>query len=437
MYNLSASDRQYHIRHGSATLLPWPDDYFDAVLTDPPYYDNVPYGDLSDFFYVWVKRTVGELYPDLFATPLTPKSEEMVADASKAGSKDAAKRRFEQMLTQAFREIYRVLRPDGIAVIVFAHEATWAWETVINALLEAGLYMTASWPIRTQKQWRPRVQLISSIYIVCRKRPTDAPVEELLVVRREIEVRVRERLDQFWKAGIQGADFFISAIGPAVEAFGRYARVEKLSGEPVTTAELLEYVRKVVSEFALERILPSPQLGGVDAPTRFYLLYRWTYHNARIRFDEARKLAQSIGVELNDLSGRHGLVRIHKRKEREEQEEEEYMENKGKKGEVFVYLPGPAERGPELEKAKRFNTMVDALHYALWLWSRNDLKRLSAHLEATYGSNEVFWQVAQAISDVLPEKDQEKMWLQGLLGGRRTYAPGPRQSRLWGEGGEP
>ncbi|MDW8314191.1 MAG: LAGLIDADG family homing endonuclease, partial [Rhodovarius sp.] len=104
----------------------------------------------------WLKRTVGDLYPELFATPLTPKSEEMVADASKAGGMEAATRRFEQMLTQAFREIHRVLRPGGIAVIVFAHKTTEAWETVINALLKAGLYMTASWPIHTEMQSRLR-----------------------------------------------------------------------------------------------------------------------------------------------------------------------------------------------------------------------------------------------------------------------------------------
>jgi Adenine-specific DNA methylase containing a Zn-ribbon len=148
--------------HGTATALPWPENFFDAVLTDPPYYDNVPYSDLSDFFYVWLKRTIGDrkigdrkigdLYPELFATPLTPKSEEMVADASKAGGMENAMRRFEEMLTQAFREIHRVLKPDGIAVIVFAHKTTEAWETVINALLEAGLYMTASWPIHTEMQ---------------------------------------------------------------------------------------------------------------------------------------------------------------------------------------------------------------------------------------------------------------------------------------------
>jgi adenine-specific DNA methylase len=132
------------VKQGSATELPYPDNFFDAVVTDPPYYDNVPYADLSDFFYVWLKRTVGDLYPDLFATPLTPKSQEMVADASKAGGMEEARRRFEEMLTQSFREIHRVLKPDGIAVIVFAHKTTAAWETIIRALLDAGLYMTAS-----------------------------------------------------------------------------------------------------------------------------------------------------------------------------------------------------------------------------------------------------------------------------------------------------
>jgi SAM-dependent methyltransferase len=289
------------VQQGSATELPYPDNFFDAVLTDPPYYDNVPYADLSDFFFVWLKRTVGDLHPELFATPLAPKSQEMVADASKAGGMEEARRRFEEMLTQAFREIHRVLKPDGIAVIVFAHKTTAAWETVLQALLDAGLYMTASWPIHTEMQARLRAQesaaLASSIYMVCRKRTTEE-IGDYTRVRREIEARVRERLAQFWEEGIRGADFFMSAIGPAVEVFGRYARVEKLSGEEVTVAELLEYVRKVVAEFALERILRGAELSGVDPLTRFYLLWRWTYNHARVPFDEARKLAAGAGIEL-------------------------------------------------------------------------------------------------------------------------------------------
>ncbi len=227
------------VQQGSATELPYPDNFFDAVLTDPPYYDNVNYSALSDFFYVWLKRTVGDLYPELFATPLTPKSEEIVQDPNRQNGRESARAFFEQRLTQAFRKIHRVLKPGGIAVIVFAHKTTEAWETVINALLEAGLYMTASWPIHSEMRARLNAQetasLASSIYMVCRKRTTEE-IGDYTRVRREIEARVRERLAQFWEEGIRGADFFMSAIGPAVEVFGRYARVEKLSGEAVTVA---------------------------------------------------------------------------------------------------------------------------------------------------------------------------------------------------------
>ncbi|MDH7481131.1 MAG: DUF1156 domain-containing protein [Armatimonadota bacterium] len=395
--------------HGSAADLPWTDNSFDAVLTDPPYYDNVNYSALSDFFYVWLKRTVGDLYPELFATPLTPKSGEIVQDPNRQGGRDAARAFFEKMLTQAFREMHRVLKPEGIAVVVFAHKTTEAWEAVINALLDAGLYMTASWPIHTEMQARLNAQetasLASSIYMVCRKRRTNE-VGELALVRREIEERIRERLTQFWDEGIRGADFFMSAIGPAVEAFGKYERVEKPSGEAVTVAELLEYVRKVVSEFALERIMRGgASMGGVDAVTRFYVLFRWTYNHARVPFDDARKLATGVGVELTNLWDPGGVVL----KEKE-----------------YVRVPHPLERAKDERFARKthFDTMIDALHRALHLYDKNDQKRLAEHLAETYGGNEAFWQVAQAISDVLPDGDKEKQLLQGLLYGRRSYASG-------------
>ncbi len=404
-------------RQGSATALPWPDDFFDAVLTDPPYYDNVPYSDLSDFFYVWLKRTVGDLYPDLFATPLTPKTEEMVADASKAGGMDAAKRRFEERLTQAFREIHRVLKPEGIAVIVFAHKTTAAWETVIQALLNAGLYMTASWPIHTEMQARLNAQetasLASSIYMACRKRTTRA-VGEYARVRQDIATRVRHKLSQFWDEGIRGADFFMSAIGPAVEVFGRYARVEKLSGDEVGVGELLEYVQQVVAEFALERVLQSPHLGGVDAETRFYLLWRWTYNHARVPFDEASKLARAVGAEVSELWTRSGFV----------QKEKEY-----------VRALGPRDRAGDRRfvERERHATLVDALHKACLLWENNQRQALAEHLALNRGDDETFWRVAQALSDVLPPGDKEKQLVQGLLQYRRRGrgAAGATQERLW------
>src|SRR3990172_2306348 len=158
----------------SATSILYPDNHFDAVITDPPYYDNVPYSYLSDFFYVWLKRTIGDLYRDLFATPLTPKSEEIVAYSHGEGKYEGGKKFFEDMIAKAFKEIYRVLKPEGIACIVFSHKSTEAWETIINALLNSGLYLTASWPIHTEMKARliakESAALASSIYMVCRKR---------------------------------------------------------------------------------------------------------------------------------------------------------------------------------------------------------------------------------------------------------------------------
>jgi adenine-specific DNA methylase len=388
------------VKQGSATELPYPDNFFDAVITDPPYYINVPYADLSDFFYVWLKRTLGDLYPELFATPLTPKSEEICQmqhwDSERYAEK--TKEWFEQMLTKAFSEIRRVLKPDGIAVIVFAYPRTDAWEAVINAVLNAGLYMTASWPIHTEMQARLRAQesaaLASSIYMVCRKRTTEE-IGDFGEVQEEIRRKLAEKLPEFWRMGIHGADFFMSAIGPAVEAFGKYAKVVKLSGETVSVQELLNFARRVTAEFAVRQILENGHLGAVDPETQFYLLWRWSYGQKNLEFDEARKLAQARGVDLELLS-RKGLVRI-------------------QRGITRLLPPEERERWPE-----RPQTMIDALQLAAVLWMRGQEKELDELLENTYGHLEAFWQVAQAIAETLPEEEKERRLLHGLLGHRKA-----------------
>jgi adenine-specific DNA methylase len=398
----------------SATSLPYPDGYFDAIITDPPYYDNVPYSYLSDFFYVWLKRTIRDLYPDLFTTPLTPKSEEIVAYSHRKGGFEEGKRFFEEMITKAFQEICRVLKPEGIACIVFAYKTTEAWESIISSLLRSGLVLTASWPVHTEMKGRLRAQesaaLASSIYMVCRKRSKEK-IAYFNEIKEKIEQRVKEKLEQFWEQGISGADFFVSAIGPAVEVFGQYSRIEKLSGEEVSVKELLEYVRKVVSEFALERVLKRADLGGVDAQTRFYLLWRWTFGNAKILFDDAIKLSRPLGVELTDLWDEGGLV---------------------KKEKEFVKVLNPKERAQDqafLKKTK-FTSMIDVLHYVLILWEIGEKEKIKEVLNETgYVRNEIFWQTAQALSEILPEGDKEKQLIQGFLYGKEEYIREARERK--------
>jgi adenine-specific DNA methylase len=432
-------------QHGSATDLPWGNDFFDAVITDPPYYDNVPYADLSDFFYVWLKRTVGHLHPDLFATPLTPKSQEMVADACRFGGREGAKQHFEAMLLQSFREIRRVLKPDGIAVIVFAHKTTEAWETVLGALTEAGLRTTMAWPIHTEMQARLRAQesaaLASSLYIVCRKRQ-GAATGYWSEVRRETRELVERRLQRFWDAGIRGADMFISAIGAGMEVFTRYARVETVSGDPVSMGEFLQEVRQVVAEFALRRVLHEPAVASeLDALTRFYLLYRWAYGRAEVPFDEARKLATSVGLELTQVWGAGEVVQQEKERVRVlAHHERAWGVRPGAKGGrgrpprsrggvpseqlslEAMQIPSEAKEEAiaawDALRARGRRSLIEAIQLAAALWEANQISRLHEWLGEGYADRPAFWLTAQAISEMLPDGDRERRVLQGLLAHR-------------------
>jgi adenine-specific DNA methylase len=289
------------VTHASATRLPYPDGFFDAVLTDPPYYDNVPYSYLSDFFYVWLKRSIGQLHPDLFTTPLTPKAGEIVAYAHGEGGFEAGKRFFEEQLAAAFREMARVLKPGGIAVVVYAHKSTAGWETVINALLDSGLVVNAAWPLNTEMQTRLRsnesAALASSIYIVARKAARRATgfVNE---VRAELRAVMHRKLDRLWAEGVGGADFFIAAIGAGIEVFGAYEQVIDYEGHVIRADRLLDEVRALATDFAVQRILQNGFAAEISPLTRLYLLWRWNYGEAPLPFDEARKLAQSCGLDI-------------------------------------------------------------------------------------------------------------------------------------------
>jgi len=408
-------------RQGTVTRLSYADEYFDAVITDPPYYNAVPYSDLSDFFYGWLKRSIGHLYPNLFRSPLTPKSAEIVEmkswDSARYGHKDEYFYKTE--MTRAFQEIHRVLAPDGRCAVMFAHKTTAAWETLIDGLLAAGLVTIASWPLHTERPGRPREQdsaaLASSILLVCRKRDPQAATGYYDDVRRQLEERIHERLDFFWEQNIRGSDFFISAIGPALEVFGRYAEVRRLSGQPVTVGEFLTHVREIVTDYALSQVLRDGGVGVVDPTTRFYVLWRWAYGGNEVPFDDGRVLAQALGAEIDDLmyktdllSGRTNL-KLHGPRDRVRQKED--------LGEPEGGIPAP---------------LIDVVQRACVLWEQGERVALSEFLSrALHGREETFWSVAQSLSDILPQGDKEKQMLHGLLVSQDRLPDVSRQERLF------
>ena len=188
----------------SATSLPYSSNFFDAVFTDPPYYDNVPYSYLSDFFYVWLKRMLGDVYPELFSTPLTPKRNEIVAYSDVPAEFTDGTHYFETMLKKSFQEIYRVLKPNGVAIIVYAHKSTEGWETLINSLIDSGLIVTSAWPLDTEMKVRLRAQdsaaLASSIYIVTRKMERE-PTGFYNEVKAEMTTHLNAKLHRLWEEG--------------------------------------------------------------------------------------------------------------------------------------------------------------------------------------------------------------------------------------------
>lgn len=403
------------VTQSSATSIPYSDNFFDAVLTDPPYYDNVPYSYLSDFFYVWLKRTLGALYPELFSTSLTPKKNEIVVYANKPGGKEAANIFFEDMLKKSFQEIYRVLKPNGISVIVYAHKSTEGWETLINSLLDSGLIMTGAWPINTEMGARlnanETASLASSIYIVARKMERQ-PTGFYNEVKEELKRHLNKKLDRLWQEGIGGADFFIAAIGSAIEVFGKYEKVIDYEGNPVRADRLLEDIRKIATDYAVHQILHNGFAGEISDLTRFYVLYRWDYGEAKVHFDEARKLGQSCGIDIASEWNKKGFI---------------------KKEKEFIRVLGPEER--IAEEMRDSSELVDVLHTTLLLWEkgrRDEMKALLA--DSGYGVSEAFYRVAQAVSETLPNESKEKKLLDGFLAGRERLREeikkGATQERL-------
>ena len=396
----------------SATSLPYSSNFFDAVFTDPPYYDNVPYSYLSDFFYVWLKRTLGDVYSELFSTPLTPKRNEIVAYSDVPEEFTDGAHYFETMLKKSFQEIHRVLKPNGIAITVYAHKSTEGWETLINSLLDSGLIVTGAWPLDTEMKVRLRAQdsatLASSIYIVARKMER-LPMGFYNEVKEKMRTHLNAKLHRLWEEGLGGADFFIAAIGSAIEVFGKYKKVMNFEGKVIRADRLLDDVREIATDYAVRQILQNGFAGDISDLTRFYVLWRWEYKEARVHFDEARKLAQSCGVDLAHEWGKRGFI---------------------VKEKAFIRVLGPQSR--KMDDLKHTGELIDMLHHVLLLWEKSQRdEMISVLADSGYGDSEAFYRVAQAISETLSIESKEKKLLDGFLAGRERVREEIRQGRLF------
>ncbi len=361
-----ASSKPGQAVQAMAQRSPVPDESAAVWFTDPPYYDAIPYADLADFFLVWMKRILPDhpLLRDPFdpTNQLSPKDQEAVQDDARlvdGRSKDAAF--FDAVMGEAFAEGKRTLREDGIGAVVFAHKTTEGWEALLSGMIRGGWTITGSWPIATEMGHRLRAResaaLATSVHLICRPRPDDARIGDWAAVLRELPPRVGDWMERLQGEGIRGADLVFACIGPALEIFSRYTKVETAEGREVALAEYLVKVWEVVGRSALAQVLGTAEAkarngaaGAVEEDARLTALFLWTLQSTdgetadaasdegedeepsdedddeegssrgkakgfTLVYDVVRRFAQPLGIELPKWEGRvietkKGVVRL-------------------------------------------------------------------------------------------------------------------------------
>ena len=386
------------------------DQVVDAIITDPPYYDAIPYADLSDFFYVWLRRSIGDQFPDVFSNSLTPKVDELIQHSGRFdGNKEIAKVFYEEGMADSFKEAYDSLGDNARIVIVFAHKDPNAWETLVKAMVSAGLVVTASWPIDTERQGGLKVNsaaLATSLWMVCRKRPAKAKAGHYGKVKREMQERITERLRYFWDAGIRGPDFVWAAIGPALESYSSYKAVKWNTGELFTVTEFLTEVRRMVTDFALGQILHGASTEALDEWTRYYLMHKDYFGTENAPVGECILLAQGYGVPLDDLRDRNiGILK---------------KVSSGNALKLLGHTERTSDRIGYAHTSGRI-PMIDMIHRIMRLWDAGEREQINAYFhEHGLQENPLFKAVVQALIETSPQGASERSLMETLI----NYEPG-------------
>jgi putative DNA methylase len=391
------------------------DGSIDAVVMDPPYGANVMYAELSDFFYVWLKRTAGLVAPELFTRRLTDKQAEAVANKAhfkgQKGADALANRDYQEKMAAIFAECRRVLKPNGIMTVMFTHKETSAWDALTTGLIEAGFIITASWPVNTEAEGslhiKDKAAANSTIFLVCRPRPAEQSDEttywedvEPLVARA-----VRTRVEEFQKAGIGGVDLYLASFGPALEEFSRHWPLKRGTPRPeplakkrrkqaelfeeefdpyaVTPEDALDAARREVKTWRLNQLTHTKGRADLDPTTSWFVL-AWDAFKAPVfSYDEGLRLARAVGADLEgQLIGR-------------------LCEKKGSDIKLWDSATRAAKSG--LGPADGSRAMIDAIHHAAHRGRTRTLEgALDLLKDAGLENDPQFLAALEAVLEVLP-----------------------------------
>ena len=455
-----SADSLDHIEDGS----------IDAIVMDPPWEANVMYAELSDFFYVWLKRTAGHVFPELFRGQLTDKDNEAVANVAHFKGQKAAKARairdYQERMAAIFAECHRTLKPDGIMTLMFTHKAAGAWDALTTGLMEAGFAISASWPINTEAPGsmhiKDRAAANSTIFLVCRPRDGAAPDKDTETrywedIEPLVATAVRRRVRDFQKAGIGGVDLYLACFGPALEEFSRHWPLrrgtpreqpeqrrrqrqmelfeEKWDPYAATPEDALDVARREVKRWRLEQLAHLKADADLDPPTAFFVLAWDAFRGPTFAYDEALKLARAVGVDLERDVVRHLGAKV--------------------AGKLMLWDSSVRAAKGALGPASGSRGMIDTIHHAAHLGRVRSLA-VAREMIAGVGADRSprFATALEAVLEVLPVPRSVRGFDLGkgakgleaasidfeILEGLRRLAFGdridePEQLKLWRDGG--
>jgi putative DNA methylase len=408
----------------------------DIIVTDPPYYDAIPYSDLMDWFYVWLRRVgikISDSFQEAMRDRLGPKWDaesedgELIDDDTRhGGDGDASKKVYEDGMTKVFSRCHESLTSTGRMVIVFANKQPDAWETLVASLIRSGFVVDGSWPIQTEQPSRMRgiasAALASSVWLVCRKRSPAAKPGWDNNVLAEMKTNIAEKLRTFWDAGIRGPDFVWAATGPAMEAYSKHPVVRK-ANEPNATmgvGEFLNHVRRMVVDYVVGQVLSGDQgsdltaADRLDEVTAYYLLHRHDFGmdeapvGACILYATACSLSDAELEKTWDILSRTGsdaaLSEEGDDGDDADEGDDEPSEDSGGGGSKVKLKAWNLRKGKSMgyeAPEGRVVPLIDRVHRVMHLWKEGDVQKVDDYLdEHALRRNELFKRVVQSLIEL-------------------------------------
>jgi adenine-specific DNA methylase len=425
------------------------DTTFDAIVTDPPYYDAIPYSDLMDFFYIWLRRSLNGLsstIDDSFSQPLSPKWDhgsndgELIDDSSRHGLNALiSKQTYEDGMARVFVQCAAALKPEGRLVIVFANKQPDAWETLVSAIIRAGFTVDGSWPIQTERTARVRslgsAALASSVWLVCKKRSAVARAGWDHSVLEDMRTSVALMLREFWDAGIRGPDFVWAATGPAMEAYSKHPVVRK-ANEPNATmgvGEFLNHVRRMVVDYIVGQVLSGEQgvdmaaADRLDEVSAYYLLHRHDFGLEDAPIGACILYATACGLSDGELDKTWDILAhagsdesslddlsVGDDGDNSEGDAEDADETGG--GSKVKLKTWSQRRGKNMgyeAPAGKAVPLIDRVHRTMHLWKDGDVQKVDEFLDQhALRRNELFKRVVQSLIEL--SSDNERSLLESI-----------------------